>query len=586
MKTFTLKTKVILALVIVAAVAGELGSLRGVSLSWLRVTPGFILALMLMGLLPTRKLAGNRVRVQRMRLRLHLHPGRGQATALALWLTWSRFASFRESARSRPGLTAWQRAAFPAQHSVYIGRAQYRITLRIPVQEHAAVFGPPREGKSGWLARAIMDYPGSVVATSSKPDQFFLTSGLRSQYGRPVHVFNPQALGNVASTIRWNPLEGCEDEATAMRRADAFASAVSTAGTEDGTFWSMTASGYLRGMFHAAALAGGDFRLVAAWVMNPALSEQAEIILKAANKHQWAGQVAGYRGPAEKTNATVKMVMIGALEFMNDPALSISTLPVDGQQFDIDDFALSAGTLYMIAKGYGGQCALAPLFSALASEIQFRATVLGSQMAGGRLDPPLGMFLDECANIVPVPLPSWLADSGGQGVQIIPVFHGIAQMEERWGKTGAQIILDTSSSTVMLPGTRDPATLEMLSKLCGKVDFRVNGQEHMSEHDVLSPEMIRQLPPNRALIIRRANAPVIAKLPLIWKSRKYKKAKKIGTAVARITAAPMAAIPPLVFPAVPRKENRDQIEETPAEPVLVPDIPESELVPDDDPWSA
>src|SRR5205085_4871931 len=43
----------------------------------------------------------------------------------------------------------------------------------------------------------------------------------------PVHVFNPQHIGGVPSTFCWSPVEGCEDPATAIRRADAFAFAVS-----------------------------------------------------------------------------------------------------------------------------------------------------------------------------------------------------------------------------------------------------------------------------------------------------------------------------------------------------------------------
>ena len=81
-----------------------------------------------------------------------------------------------------------------------------------------------------------------------------------------MHVFNPQYIGGVASTFSWSPVDGCEDPATAIRRADAFAFAVSREGVEDGTFWSAKASDYLRGYFHAAALAGYDMRAVAAWV--------------------------------------------------------------------------------------------------------------------------------------------------------------------------------------------------------------------------------------------------------------------------------------------------------------------------------
>jgi type IV secretion system protein VirD4 len=587
MNTVSLRVKLALAVVILAALAGEYGHLRGIPLSWLRVSPGLVLAALLVCLLPTHKLPGNRVRSHRLRLRMHLHPGRGQATLFAIWFTWSRYASFRESGRARPGLTCWQRVALPSQHSVYLGRAQYGITLRIPVQEHVAIFGPPREGKSGWLARATMYYRGSVVSTSSKPDMFTLTSGVRARSG-PVHVFNPQGIGGVPSTIQWSPIAGCINESTAMRMADAFANAVDTDGTDDGTFWSMTAAGYLRAMFHAAALAGGDLRYVTGWIMSPASSEQAEIILRTAGKTQWADQLAGYRGPAEKTNATVKMVMAGAVEFMNDPALGIAALPGDSDSFDIERFLLGGGTLYMIAKGNGGQCALAPLFAALASEIQYQATVIGSRM-GGRLDPPLGMFLDEITQIVPVPLPQWMADSGGQGVQLFPVFHGRAQMVGRWGEDGAQTIMDTSSSIVMLPGAHDPATLQALSDLAGKILFRVPGMEPRQEHDILTPAMIRQLPPHRGLVIRRAYAPVIVKMPLAWKSRKYKAICKLnGTGAAAIRPAMLSALPDINLPAPATKQARRQPAPPAAVPALVPDIePAAGAVPapDDDPWS-
>ena len=93
----------------------------------------------------------------------------------------------------------------------------------------------------------------------------------------PVHVFNPQRVGGVPSTFRWNPVHGCTDEATAIRRADGFAHAVNMSGTEDASFWTAKASDYLRCLFHAAALAGGDMRLVARWALGSA--EPAEAIL-------------------------------------------------------------------------------------------------------------------------------------------------------------------------------------------------------------------------------------------------------------------------------------------------------------------
>ena len=99
---------------------------------------------------------------------------------------------------------------------------------------------PPRTYKTAFLADVILRYPGPVIATTTKADIHALTSAVRAQLG-PVHVFNPQYIGGVPSTFRWSPVEGCQDPATAIRRADAFAFAVSQKGVEDGTFWSAKA---------------------------------------------------------------------------------------------------------------------------------------------------------------------------------------------------------------------------------------------------------------------------------------------------------------------------------------------------------
>ena len=200
---------------------------------------------------------------------------------------------------------------------------------------------PPRTYKTAFLADVILRYPGPVIATTTKPDIYALTSVVRAGLG-PVHVFNPQHTGGVPSTFCWSPVEGCQDPATAIRRADAFAFAVSQKGVEDGTFWSAKASDYLRGYFHAAALAQYDLRAVAAWVSG-ADPDVPERILAAAGARHWALTLAELRSEAHKTAATVRMVMSRALAFMADPALAASVLPGPGEGFDIPAFLAQAG---------------------------------------------------------------------------------------------------------------------------------------------------------------------------------------------------------------------------------------------------
>jgi type IV secretory pathway TraG/TraD family ATPase VirD4 len=272
-------------------------------------------------------------------------------------------------------------------------------------------------------------------------------------------------------------------------------------------------------------------RAVAAWVSG-ADPDVPERILAAAGARQWALTLAELRSEAHKTAATVRMVMSRAISFMADPALAASVLPAPGQGFDILAYLRDCGTVYMIAEAIGADAPVAPLFAAMAGEIHYTAALAGQASESGRLDPPLLMGLDEVTQTCPVPLPSWLSDSGGKGIQVAAVVHGEAQLAERWGDYGRQIVWDTSSVKVFLPGITDTTTLQSASTLCGQAQWMLRGQNHPSHHDIASPDMIRQLPPAFALVIRGGNAPVIARLPRVWNRLAYRLARHRGLAPA------------------------------------------------------
>ena len=495
-----------------------------------------VLAMAAWAFLPGKYLPASRARYMRLRLHLRLHPGRGFATLAGLHLRWGRLAMVRRSGRIRPSLPLPLRIADPATHSAFLGRAHLRHGLRVPLEEHVLVIAPPRTFKTAFLADVILRHPGPVIATTTKADVFALTAAVRSGYG-DVHVFNPQRIGGAISTFSWSPIDGCQDPATAIRRADAFAYSVSQKGVEDATFWSAKASDYLRGYFHAAALAGQDLRAVARWVTGKTPDEPEQILL-AAGAGEWALKLAELRSEAHKTTATVRMVMSRGLSFMDDPALASSVLPGPAS-FRIEDFLAGSGILYMIAEPVSEDAPVAPLFAALASEVHYLASQIGQASAGRRLDPPLLMGLDEVTQICPVPLPVWLSDSGGKGIQVVAVAHGEAQLAGRWGDFGRQVILDTCSVKAFLSGITDTTTLQAASTLCGQAAWKIRGQDYKSWHEVATPDMIRQLPAGYALVIRGGCPPVITRLPRAWKNPAYKHARRCGL----VPVAPTAEVP-------------------------------------------
>lgn len=488
---------------------------------------------------PGRCLPRNRVRTMRMRVRLGLRPGPGHATGVECWWRWGRFGAFRLSRRARPSLSAWRRYWRPSEHSLLIGRAYVTHGLRTPSEEHTVVAAPPRKRKTGLLGNMVLTWPGPVLATSTKPDLFALTSGVRARAGRPL-VFNPQGIGGVPSTFGWNPIPGCQEPAVAIRRADDFTTAVDQKGVEGGGWFGKRAGAYMRALFCAAALDGRDLRAVGGWALGLELTEAQEI-LRRHGRERWAQELGQLRGEARRTVETIQMTMAAALGFVNDPRLLECVLPAEGYGLDIPGFLRERGTLYLVGRMQGDDAPLAPLFAALAGEIHYQGVLLASMQPGGRLDPPLLMALDEATQICPCPIPTWLADSGGQGITIATICHGEAQLAARWGEYGKQTILDTSGVKIFMPGITAPSTLDTVSKLTGDTAYTEHGQEHSTRHPILTEAMVRQMPDKYELVIRGGLSPVICRVPVAWRNWRYLLARLRGRHIAAVHAAPTTA---------------------------------------------
>ena len=437
----------------------------------------------------------------------------------------------------RPQLSMRDRIKNPDHHSVMLGRAQLGFPVRLPCEEHAVVIAPPRTYKSALLAKIILRYQGPVLSTTTRADLYRNTERARRRLGGTVHTFNPQGIGRVPSTFAFDVIggtpedRGCLDIATAIRRADAFAYAVSAQGMEDGAFWASKTSGYLRAMFYGAAYArsqGANFGLadVARWALTER-SEQAEDILKDAGAGHWSEELRQLRGQAQKTAETIRMYLSQALQFMADPALAAAVSPRPGEApFDLQGFATSHDTLYMIAQGQDEHSPMAGLFACLASEIHYAAGMVGSFTDTGRLPRPMLLALDEVCQIVPVPLASWMADSGGKGIQIAAVGHGEAQFRAKYGASSARQIFDCAGLTAVLPGITDPETLRSVSQACGSIHMKHYRSDNYTSVPIMDESMIRQLPSGRALLLRNNRSPVIIRAGRVWDDPLYKLLKR------------------------------------------------------------
>jgi type IV secretion system protein VirD4 len=452
----------------------------------------------------------NRVLALRRRIRMRLRPSAGYANLAELGTRWSRLtAACGHGKRARPGMSWWRRMNSPAtQYAVRFGRAQFGKRVFGRMEDQVLLLAPPRTGKSGLIADRICDHPGGVLATSTRADLYLTTREDRSRLGR-IEVFNPQQVGHVRSTMRFDLLSPCRDMVMAFRMATWLSGG--SGGPAQGNLEWFAAKGEvaLAGLLFAAAMSGSTITDVYRWVQ----LTDTETPLKTLAEFGTEEMLAVVRHTFEETRTagSIRDTIDLVLKWAALPELAASVTPRPGEpMLDVAELALRHGTLYLIGSG-DENSPLTPLYRALTSYIHYESGILGTRQPAGRLDPPLFMALDEVTQICPIDLPGMLADSAGKGILIQPVVHSIAQLEDRYGQAAARTIWANCGTKIFLPGTTDHETLRNVKEL---LDTIAVDDRHV---DICPPALLRTLPNWRALVISGNRDPLIVKIRPVWK---------------------------------------------------------------------
>jgi type IV secretory pathway TraG/TraD family ATPase VirD4 len=466
----------------------------------------------------------------------------GVATTLQVARVSSAWAMRRRATTVRPSLTELgrrERSRTPvAEFAVPLARVGL-LQAHSSIEDVTLVFGGPRTGKSGWLAGRVIDAPGALLVTSTRTDLHELTAAMRARVG-PVHIFNAVGLGDLPSTITFDPLTGCADPTIAAERAADLMSAGAD-GDEDGKRWDAQGRRVLTGLLHAAALGGLGMHDVLSWVADPDAAKLRVLsLLRRSNAKAFVPATAQFVGTNDRTRSSITSTIMPALEWLNSPAAEAAA---NGDHpFDVAELLRSRATVFMLGAE---EAHTAALMCALTGHIAREARRIAARQPSGRLDPPLTLALDEAALIAPVPLDSWTADMGGRGVTIIAAFQSRAQVMARYGETAAAVIFNNAASIMVFGGTRDRDDLDYWSKLAGDRDEPVvttkDGREvsrSVRKVPVLAPAQIANLPAGRVIIYRRGSAVAIGTARMAWDRRDVKAQQK---AHARDVAEVLAA---------------------------------------------
>lgn len=409
-----------------------------------------------------------------------------------------------------------------------------RTLLAAEPKQSAIVIGPVQTGKtSGFAVPAILEWQGPVVATSVKSDLMRDTLAARSAIpDAEVFVYDPTGGTGEPSCI-WTPLASCNTWKGALQVSSWLVDSAGHAGSglENAQFWNRAAAKLLAPVLFAAATSGRTMADVVRWI-DLQTEEDIRWALEAADNMEAISSFEASALRDDRTRSGIYTTAETILAAYADPGVLQSAAPAshhdqneEPHQLELDlddeppavpelrpDRLLDGGwhTAYICAPTHE-QRRLQPLFATLVQSIVNAAEAAATRQ--GRLQTPLLLVLDECANIAPIPSLAQLASTAaGQGIQLVTVFQDMAQIASVYGRDEAPTIVSNHRARIILSGIADAQTHEYVGRMLGEEEVhqtastrgaegRSSRTESVMYRSLAPANALREMRPGRGLLV-------------------------------------------------------------------------------------
>jgi type IV secretion system protein VirD4 len=443
-----------------------------------------------------------------------LVPGRLQRTSR--WATWRDLRPLQVR-RARPG-------------SLVLGRRGASL-IATEAETSVLVIGPTRSGKtSGLVVPNLLEWTGAAIVTSTKSELVELTAEHRRRRG-PVFVYDPTGeLGDRADSVSWSPLAGCELLDVAWTVAAWMCAGLQQGagrGDSDWAHWSESGKLLIAPLLYTAAACDRSIVDVRDWIHCFDLDTPMTLLASLATSHpgrdadpqRAIAMLSSVDQRPDKERGTVFSTVMRIFSVFNERAVAASAMT---SQLDPERFLRERGTLYLCTPRQSPE-RVASLFVGILMTVVTRAYGMAARQPRGKLQPELGLFLDELANVVPIEeLPALASQGAGRGIVLMSIIQDFSQLRARYGSDRANSILNNHGCKMVLPGISDPETTEVIAKLVGRSEYtdvqvshndgRASRSYSLRQDQMASPDALRQLPDGTGVVLYRGKPPTIVRL--------------------------------------------------------------------------
>jgi type IV secretory pathway TraG/TraD family ATPase VirD4 len=394
----------------------------------------------------------------------------------------------------------------------------------------AVVFGPNGSGKTTSLVVPnVLDWDGPVVLTTAKPQDLEPVCSARRRSG-PVWVIAPGgAPGH--DCCGWSPIDGAVDPESADRLAEWLVDSSGMTADPKARPWNAQARKYLKGLLLAAHVHGGGIAQWTRWIhAGERARDLVEDTLRSSGYDDAAEEYASTWSIHEEGKGSVLFTALGLADTYSRPGVLAAAKQAG---FDPGDFLDRSGTLCIVTPNAEGE-RFAPYFTALLSAV-IREAETRAAGSGGPLEPRLLLALDEAGNVFRYPrLPHLLTTARGNGIQLLLIYHDLAQVEHLYGgREVARTVVSNAKMRMLLPGVGDLETLRYWSDLMGQTRRTTIGStsgtdgrrsRSQNEHtDHLAPlHRLQQIPDGQAILIYQNLPPARVRLLPWYADRRFR----------------------------------------------------------------
>jgi type IV secretion system protein VirD4 len=403
---------------------------------------------------------------------------------------------------------------------------------------HCLVVAPTRAGKGvGYVIPNTLLFNGSIVVLDVKGEIFEATSRHRQAEGDAVYRFSPFDFEH--PTHRYNPLErvarieNYEQRYTELAKISDYFLTVSDKGTA-GDF--LTEG---RELFVAAGLLAierckptiGEISriLFGRGATQEVYGEHAEEV-KHPNAAQTFRKFAGY---SDRTLSSHASVLGGAgMTLWNNPAVDRAT---SGNDFSFADLRKRPMSIYVVVNADDIRT-LSPLVRLFFGEL---IATMRSTLPDLKSEPwPVMVMLDEFDQLGPMPIVEQaLKQLAGHGARVSIITQSIPGLDNIYGEN-VRLSLESAAGMKLYLAANDKKTAGEISDALGKTtklsvsdsvsrdrDFmqRRSVSRRMEERPLLTPDEVRRLNPDQAILIPERQNPLLVHRIVYFQDPTFKK---------------------------------------------------------------